>query len=118
MLHQALLHLQDWGIGNIQQYCADLTKSFCEEIKNLGFAVESPRWRAHHLFGIRVREDLSMERLMSAINDANISVSTRGTAIRISPNVYNDAADLDALLHVINQTIKQEAEQRTSVSMP
>ncbi|MEM8487817.1 MAG: aminotransferase class V-fold PLP-dependent enzyme [Bacteroidota bacterium] len=118
MLHQALRHLQDWGIENIQQYCADLTKSFCKEIKTLGFAVESPRWRAHHLFGIRVREDLSMERLMSAINNANISVSTRGTAIRISPNVYNDAADLDALLRVIKQTIQQEAGQRTSLSMP
>ncbi len=118
MLHQALLHLQEWGIPSIQTYCADLTKSFCEEIKTLGFAVESPRWRAHHLFGIRVREDLSMERLMSAINRANISVSTRGTAIRISPNVYNDAEDVNALLQVLKQEAGHEAGQHASASMP
>lgn len=118
MLHQALLHLQEWGINNIQAYCADLTKSFCEEIKTLGFEVESPRWRAHHLFGIRVREDLSMERLMSAINKANISVSTRGTAIRISPHVYNDAADLEALLAILKKVAAGEAQQHVSINTP
>ena len=109
MLLQALRHLQDWQIPEIQRYCAALTEPFCERIKNLGFAVEDAAWRASHLFGARVRDDIPMERLMNAIDEANISVSTRGTAVRISPNVYNDEADMHALYDVFDVVAQQRA---------
>ncbi|MFK7849275.1 MAG: aminotransferase class V-fold PLP-dependent enzyme [Rhodothermales bacterium] len=112
MLLQALKHLEDWGISNIQRYCADLTKSFCQEIKTLGFEVEDPSWRAQHLFGVRVRDDIPMERLMNAITEANISVSIRGTAVRISPHVYNNESDIQALNDVFkavaNKAVQNE----------
>lgn len=112
MLLQALRHLDDWGIPEIQEYCADLTKSFCKEIKTLGFEVEDPSWRAQHLFGVRVRDDISMERLMNAITEANISVSIRGTAVRISPHVYNDESDLQALKDVFKAVVHKTGQSK------
>ena len=109
MLLQALQHLHDWGVERIQQYCLTLTRSFCEEVKALGFSIEDEEWRAPHLFGVRVREDIPMERLMNAINEANISVSIRGTAVRISPNVYNEEQNIEALA----ETFRSVASSKT-----
>ena len=100
MLNAALGHLLEWGVQNIQAYCEALIEDFCKELTPLGYGLEAKQWRASHLFGVRVRKDLSMERLMEAISAANISVSRRGNAIRISPHVYNDATDLEALKQV------------------
>lgn len=100
MLDAALSHLLEWGVHNIQAYCSALVDEFCQKLIPLGYGLETKQWRASHLFGVRVRSDLSMERLMEAISAANISVSRRGNAIRVSPHVYNDATDLEALARV------------------
>jgi selenocysteine lyase/cysteine desulfurase len=34
-----------------------------------------------------------------------LSVSVRGDAVRVSPHVYNDAADMAALLEVLREAI-------------
>ncbi len=114
MLRQALQHLQTWQIPRIQSYCAALTKDLCKEARELGFKLEDEDWRASHLFGVRVREDIPMERLMNAISRANISVSIRGNAVRISPNVYNDEADISALREVF-RTVTQNKTGTTAV---
>lgn len=106
MLDAALGHLLEWGVHNIQAYCAALIEDLCAELVPLGYGLEANQWRASHLFGVRVRSDLSMERLMEAISGANISVSRRGSAIRISPHVYNDATDLEVLTQVFVSAAK------------
>lgn len=100
MLLQALHHLELWRVDRIQQYCKTLSEPFCDEVQTLGFQVEETNWRAHHLFGVRVRDDIPMERLMEALKEAHVSVSIRGTAVRISPNVYNDANDMGVIADV------------------
>jgi len=67
----------------------------------LGYTLESEVFRSSHLFGIRVPGALSLDRLKNAIRERNISVSVRGSAIRVAPNVYNDDRDMDALLEAL-----------------
>jgi selenocysteine lyase/cysteine desulfurase len=35
----------------------------------------------------------------------DVSVSLRGSALRVSPNVYNDDADVEALLGVLRDAV-------------
>ncbi len=109
MLLRALEHLKEWKIPEIQSYCRRLIAPFCQEIEHLGFSIENSDWRADHLFGVRVRKDIPMERLMNAITEAKISVSIRGTAVRISPNVYNTEEDMAAISEVFSSVAKNPA---------
>ena len=113
MLRRALLHLQEWQADRIQNYCEHLTRDFCQEVQELGFKIENDSWRAAHLFGVRVREDVSMERLMDALRKANISVSIRGTAVRISPHVYNSEEDIAALSEVFHTVAQNKTGYST-----
>lgn len=101
MLDAALMHIEDWGIENIQAYCVDLTEESIPLLRERGYWIEDDMARASHLFGIRVREGISMERLIEAINSAHISVSIRGNAVRISPHVYNTREELDVLTEIL-----------------
>jgi selenocysteine lyase/cysteine desulfurase len=56
-----------------------------------------------------------MERLMGAINAGNISVSIRGSAIRISPHVYNDEDDLAALAGAFRSAAPSGRAHSTSI---
>ncbi len=93
----------DWRPERVQAYCGDLTRSVLEEALSLGFTVEEPRWRAAHLFGLRMPEGLELDALARALRSRNVVASLRGTALRLSPHVYNDDADVGALLEGLRE---------------
>ena len=94
----------EWGPARVQRYCDRLTRELIAVAIDRGFEVEDPEWRGHHLFGIRMRNDGSLERLEERLREARISVSLRGSALRVSPNAYNDEADVGALTEVLAAT--------------
>lgn len=87
----------EWTPEAIQRYCADLTRELLDEAHALGFEVEPEGWRAHHLFGLRMPEGLELERVRRALDERDVVVSLRGSALRVGPNVYNDGEDAAAL---------------------
>ncbi len=93
----------EWGPGNIQEYCRGLTAGLVAEARELGFAVEDERWRAHHLFGLRMPEGIDLASLKEALQRRKIHASLRGSALRLAPNVYNDGADVEALMEVMRE---------------
>jgi selenocysteine lyase/cysteine desulfurase len=97
----ALQQLLAWGADNIQAYCHDLTKDAIEKWREKGFWMEDENWRGKHLFGIQLPKGMAVEKLQMALKERQISVSTRGDFMRISPNVYNDARDIEALTAVL-----------------
>ncbi len=97
----ALKQLLAWGADNIQNYCHHLTKDAIPEWRNKGYWIEEETQRSKHLFGIQLPEHISVEKLQMALKERHISVSVRGDFVRISPNVYNDARDIDALTDVL-----------------
>ncbi|MBL7818280.1 MAG: aminotransferase class V-fold PLP-dependent enzyme [Saprospiraceae bacterium] len=99
----ALQQLLDWGIENIQNYCRNLTKDAVVEWQKHGFWVEEQAYRGHHLFGIQMPKHVSVEKLQAALSERKIHVSVRGDFVRISPNIYNDEADIAALTRVLTQ---------------
>jgi selenocysteine lyase/cysteine desulfurase len=97
MVVAALGLLGGWRPERIQAYAKELTKELLEEAEALSFAVEEEAFRVGHIFGIRTPEGMDMESLSAALREENISASLRGSALRVSPNVYNDARDVEAL---------------------
>ncbi len=91
----------EWRPERIQAYCRDLTGGMLAEAKALGFSVEEPEWRASHLFGLRMPEGLELAALKDALAARKISASLRGSALRLSANVYNDEQDVAALMEAL-----------------
>jgi selenocysteine lyase/cysteine desulfurase len=94
-----------WGPDRIQAYCRGLTSGALEEAGRLGFTVEDEAWRGSHLFGLRMPEDIDLAGLKGALERRKVFASLRGSALRLSPNVYNDASDVDALLEGLREAV-------------
>lgn len=107
MMIEALKQILEWDPQNIQQYCKSITANLVQELPEYDYRIEDPEWRGHHLFGIRLPETISLETLNQELNQQNIHVSVRGSAVRISPNVYNDERDVGKLLNVL-KSISEE----------
>ena len=50
-------------------------------------------------------KELDLDKVRQNLNKQKIQVSVRGTAIRVSPNVYNDAADLRKLVKALTSAL-------------
>jgi selenocysteine lyase/cysteine desulfurase len=88
----------DWGAARIQQYCDTLFGAVLAEAESLGFSIEPREGRGAHLFGLRVPRGVELRALHTALQERSVFASLRGSALRVSPNVYNDRNDADALL--------------------
>lgn len=96
MLLEALKQINRWGVENIQDYCKSLL-SF-DGLQSL--KLEDGQYRGAHLFGIRM-PDADLNSIKNALAKEKISVSIRGTAVRVSPHLYNTQTDLRKLVTVL-----------------
>jgi selenocysteine lyase/cysteine desulfurase len=101
MALNAVAQINRWHVENIQAYCHSISEPAIQTLREKGFAIEELPYRASHLFGIRHTKQFDLETLRRKLNKNKIHVSVRGDAIRVSPHVYNDAADLDRLLKIL-----------------
>jgi len=98
MLAAGIDQVLDWGVDEIQATCAALAERIVDGARGLGYGAAPAGERAGHLFGLRPPEVVGPDALAEALAAHNVSVSIRGGSIRVSPHVYNTAADADALL--------------------
>ena len=101
MMLEAVRVLNSWGVENVKTYCDNLVDVYIKQLRDSGFVIEELNYRASNLFGIRLGEGMSMDSIKARLQEANIFVSYRGDSIRVSPNVYNDAADMEKLVEVL-----------------
>lgn len=99
MFIAALEQLLEWGVENIQTYCRSLSDELVREM----MGPEDPRMpaRVGHLFGLRVPHGVEPAALQARLAERSVFVSVRGRSVRVSPHVYNDAADIDVLRSVL-----------------
>lgn len=98
MLSQGIQQLLDWKPSEIQNYCKSITSEAIQELQKIGCFVEEEGFRGSHLFGVYLPENIDLTKLKQKLTANNISVSYRGKAIRVSPNVYNTKEDLKKLV--------------------
>ena len=102
MLIAALEQVLSWSLEDVQAYCRSITNELFGEAERIGFAVEDPAWRGAHLFGLHAPAHIDIATVAARLRDERVFVSLRGSAIRVSPHVYNDAADIAALTEVLH----------------
>lgn len=101
MMLEALKKLNEWNPENIYTYLVELVEEPISKLRSAGFIIEETQYRASNLFGIRLGAQHNMDKIKSDLSEANVFVSYRGDAIRVSPNVYNDSNDLATLVNVL-----------------
>ena len=94
----ALEQVLDWHPTRIQEYCASLSGDLMARVGALGYRVEDAAYRGAHLFGLRAPAGTDITAIGDRLRQRQVHVSLRGSAIRVSPHVYNDARDVDALV--------------------
>lgn len=97
MLKTALEQVLAWGPARIQEYCRTLTADLLDQVRELGCTVEDEAWRGSHIFGIRLPVGVDPAAVQAALAARNVWASLRGSALRVSPHVYNDEGDVAAL---------------------
>jgi selenocysteine lyase/cysteine desulfurase len=105
MFLEALELLLEWGPARIQAYTAALSRELLEEAGALGYRVEEEAYRVGHIFGIRMPGQLEMDSLRQALQREGVSTSLRGSALRVSPQVYNDPEDVNALVRALRSAL-------------
>ena len=104
MMLAALKQINSWKPNHIQAYCKQISKKPIELLSSNGFWIEDEKYRAGHLFGIRIPEDKDIKAIKSNLKKKKISVSYRGDAIRVSPHLYNSEKELMNFAQVLIAT--------------
>lgn len=97
----ALRQLLEWTPDAIGAYAAELSKPLFAFLAQHGYWYEEDAFRARHIFGFRVPPHLHMGELQQRLLEKRVMVSLRGSAVRVSPHVYNDEADIAALMDAL-----------------
>ncbi len=101
MMIAALEQLLEWRPERIRDYCASLLEGLAAEARARGWPVEDDAWRGGNILGIGLPPELDPADLQGRLERARVYASLRGSSLRVSPNVYNDAADIEALARVL-----------------
>ena len=97
MLDASLRQVLEWGVENIQAYCASLEDVLDAALEGTRFILAPRAERTSHLFGIRLPNEEGLQRVVAALREREVYVSLRGTSLRVSPHVYNTPDDIRAL---------------------
>lgn len=93
--------LLEWQPTRIQEYCRALTRDFLVAVEALGYSLEAEEWRSSHLFGLRMPKSVDLSVLTESCTRRNVCASLRGSALRLSANVYNNNNDVAVLYDVL-----------------
>ena len=102
----ALEQLLAWERDDMQTYLEGLWTPLLDPLRELNVEVTQPA--AWHLVGLRFARPAVVARLPQALTKHGVSVSYRGDAVRVSPNVYNTPADMKRLLAGIREAAAGE----------
>lgn len=106
MLLTALELLKAWEPHRIQAYTRALCGDLLDEARALGYELEEEAYRAGHLFGIRTPPGLELSSLKQALTSRGVSASLRGSALRVSPHLYNSVEDVAALREALESAVQ------------
>lgn len=103
----ALKQVIEWSPKKIQEYCKSISADAVKDLRALGCIIEDDNYRSHHLFGIKLPDDLDVNILKSALAEQHIFVSFRGNYIRISCHLFNTSEDFKKLVACMSSILQK-----------
>lgn len=105
MFIKSMEQILSWNVKSIQDYCGKLIDPLLAYLEKKGIATEEDRYRANHLFGFRLPANIDSRELLTELQKRKVFVSLRGNSIRVSPHLYNDKKDIEALIDSLDKMI-------------
>lgn len=102
MVSEALRQIRDWTVPFIQRELAEYCVAIVRAVEPLGFRAVPPDRRAGHYLGLRHPNGIPPG-LGGRLAAEGIYVSVRGPSLRITPHLYNDAADRERLVEALGR---------------
>ncbi len=97
MLKASCELLLQWQPARIRQYLLRIETPIVAKLKAAGFSIADDGDRAANIFGIGLRSGMTTDSVRKHLAEKKIIVSVRGSALRVSPHVYNTESDLHRL---------------------
>lgn len=102
MLAAALDLLLGWGVRSVAEYCRDLTDRIASAARVRGLAAPPDAARCANIVGLGVPDRIPVDGLMEELERRRVYVSRRGSALRVSPHLFNKPADGEALMEAVD----------------
>ncbi len=99
---RGMKQLLDWKIAQISETAGALNRQLATAAGELGFSSPPEDLRAPHYLCLRREAGIPRE-LPEKLARENVFVSVRGSSIRVTPHVYNSAADAERLISCLRQ---------------
>ena len=93
--------VRGWGAAAIESYCNALMSPLEHYVAASSYSTAGADDHAAHIVGIGAASPAVLDRAMSEASRRNVRISRRGTSLRVSPNVYNLATDIEALIDAL-----------------
>jgi selenocysteine lyase/cysteine desulfurase len=93
----AMRQILDWRIEEISETCGTLTRQLATAAAELGFSSPREDLRAPHYLCLRRKSGIPSQ-LTDILAREKIFVSIRGSSVRVTPHLYNSAADIERLI--------------------
>jgi len=102
-LGAAVEMLLEVGIDQVFRRVLATTDRLSEGLRNRGFEIVTPLGREERSGILSFVPTADSERLWSFMTERKVSVSIRGSAIRLSPHFYNNKSDIDRFFRVLDR---------------
>jgi selenocysteine lyase/cysteine desulfurase len=98
---QALRQLLEWGVAEISETMGAMNRQLAAAAVDIGFSSPPEEFRAPHYLCLRRKAGIPAG-LSEALARQKVFVSVRGSSIRVTPHVYNSAADAERLISCLS----------------
>jgi len=99
-LGAGLSYIDRVGVARIEAHTVDLALGLQQGLRTLGFDVVTPQGNRSSIVAFKVRKPQDAITRLLADTKTAVSVRENGTQIRVSPALFNTAADIDRFLTV------------------
>jgi selenocysteine lyase/cysteine desulfurase len=101
----AIRQILSWGVENVSETIGGMTDTIGERARSLGLDSPPREKRAPHYIGLKVKGDLKSN-LLESLARRKVYVSIRGTSIRVTPHLYNNARDVEKLFEALEEALR------------
>lgn len=99
---RAMKQLLEWDIAPVAETIGALNRRLVSAAAGMGFSVPAEHLRASHYLALRRKGAIPKE-LPEILAKEKVFVSIRGSSIRVTPHVYNNAEDCDRLIDCLGR---------------
>ncbi|NOT08489.1 MAG: aminotransferase class V-fold PLP-dependent enzyme [Gemmatimonadales bacterium] len=101
---ESLRQILEWGVPTVYERATMLARQIIAGTIPLGLTAVPEERRAGHFLGLRFPRGVPPT-LSARLAEARVFVSVRGSALRVTPHVYNDENDTARLVEILRREI-------------